>query len=91
VQALVHAKNPLLSKTFFEKRFGLYDSIFLRVLSRKKMSGEQLFARLFKKNKPQQVLKFLDNDTSFTEELRIMNTVPMSKFLPASVKEIFTN
>ena len=86
----MNAEDPLIPKHTFKKRFNLYDSIFLHVLQKKKMHGEDLFALLFKKNKPQQVLKFLDNETSLNEELRIMNTVPLSKFLPASVKEIFT-
>jgi lycopene beta-cyclase len=89
IEALIHGEEPLLSKRFSRKRFNLYDSIFLNVLYNKKISGEEIFAMLFKKNTPQQVLKFLDNETTFLEELKIMNTVPLTKFLPASLSEIF--
>ncbi|MEO8712280.1 MAG: lycopene cyclase family protein [Parafilimonas sp.] len=89
INALVNEKNPLLMQSIYEKRFHLYDSILLNVLYHKKMNGDKLFAQLFKKNSPQTILKFLDNETSFTEELKIMNSVSLSKFLPAALKEIF--
>ncbi len=52
------------------------------------MSGDKLFAQLFKNNSPQSVFKFLDNETSLTEDLKIMNSVSLKTFLPATIKEI---
>jgi hypothetical protein len=46
---------------------------------------------LFKKNTLLQVLKFLDNETGIAEELKIMNSVPLRAFLPASLQEIFSS
>ncbi|MEP6683861.1 MAG: lycopene cyclase family protein, partial [Parafilimonas sp.] len=88
IEALINNKNPLLKETVFEKRFYLYDSILLNVLSNKKMSGAKLFAQLFKKNSPQTILKFLDNETNLKEELKIMNSVSLKTFLPAAIKEM---
>jgi lycopene beta-cyclase len=88
-EVLMHENNPLLTQTFFEKRFNLYDSILLNVLHHKKMSGDKLFAQLFKKNSVQSIFKFLDNETSLKEELKIMNSVSLKTFLPAAIKEIF--
>ena len=87
--ALIHEQNPLLTKSFFEKRFNLYDSILLNVLQHKKMSGDKLFSQLFKNNSVQNIFKFLDNETSLKEELKIMNSVSLKTFLPAAIKEIF--
>jgi lycopene beta-cyclase len=53
------------------------------------MSGDKLFSQLFKKNSPQAIFKFLDNETSFKEELKIMNSVSLRTFLPAAFKELF--
>jgi lycopene beta-cyclase len=53
------------------------------------MSGDEIFAHLFKNNPPQRVLKFLDNETSFSEELKIMNSVPTKIFFPAIIHELF--
>ncbi len=89
IGALVKNKNPLIKENAFDKRFHYYDSILLNVLMNKKMNGDKLFAQLFKKNKPQAVLKFLDNETTVIEELKIMNSVPLNSFLPAAIKEMF--
>jgi lycopene beta-cyclase len=89
IDALLQKKNPLTAKNIFEKRFRLYDNILLNVLCNKKMSGDKLFTQLFKKNSPQAIFKFLDNETSFKEELKVMNSVSLRTFLPAAFKEIF--
>jgi lycopene beta-cyclase len=44
IDALTKGEDPLLNKPFFEKRFSLYDRIFLNVLCKKKMRGDELFA-----------------------------------------------
>jgi lycopene beta-cyclase len=89
IDALVNDNDPLLTQTLSEKRFLLYDSILLNVLYHKKMYGDKLFAQLFRKNTPQAIFKFLDNETSLKEELKIMNSVSLKTFLPAAIKEIF--
>ena len=88
VDALIHEKDPLNVQTIFEKRFRTYDGILLNVLKNKKMSGDKLFTQLFQKNAPQSVLKFLDNETNIKEELKIMNSVSLTAFLPAALKQI---
>lgn len=88
IDALVNSNTLLLKETIFEKRFHLYDSILLNVLYNKKMNGDRLFLQLFKKNQPATILKFLDNETTLSEELKIMNSVSLSTFLPAAIKEI---
>lgn len=89
INDLIDGKSPSLTKNLFEKRFQLYDNILLNVLCNKKISGNKLFATLFKKNKVQNLFKFLDNETSFKEELKIMRSVSLNTFLPAAIKEIF--
>ena len=89
INALVHGKDPLHMQSIFGKRFHLYDSILLNVIQNKKMDGDKIFAQLFKKNSPQTILKFLDNETNFREELKIMNSVSLSAFLPAMIRQIF--
>ena len=86
---MVHGKDPLHMQSIFGKRFHLYDSILLNVIQSKKMGGDKIFAQLFKKNSPQTILKFLDNETNFREELKIMNSVSLSAFLPAMIRQIF--
>lgn len=65
-------------------RFPVYDAILLRVLKNKMYSGADIFYKLFKKNKAPRVLRFLDNQSSFYDELHIMNSTPQSVFIHAA-------
>ncbi|TAH12736.1 MAG: lycopene cyclase [Sphingobacteriia bacterium] len=78
------------SATSFKNVKGhLYDSTLLRVLHERSMNGDEIFAQIFKKIKAADVLAFLDNESSFFTDLRIMNSVPIKVFLPAALKELF--
>lgn len=89
VQLLVEDKKPYLKRTFNDKKFHLYDIVLLEVLSKNKMQGDEVFASIFKKNKPQLVLKFLDNETNILEDLKIMSSVPTRIFFPIAIKQLF--
>lgn len=70
------------------KRFRFYDNTLLHILYHEKLPGEEIFTKLFKKNKPQQVLRFLDNESSFKDELKIISTLPAWPFLKAAIKQL---
>ena len=77
-------------KTFMKKnRFWFYDLIFLDVLYYKNHLGKQLFTDMFNKNNPKTIFKFLDNKSSFIEELKIMLSFPKTIFLSAVLKRIY--
>jgi lycopene beta-cyclase len=88
INALMNNKTPNIPSSFFKKRFNLYDNILLNILFNRKMNADEIFAHLFKKNPPQRVLKFLDNETNFMEELKIMKSVPANIFLPVAIREL---
>jgi len=69
-------------------RFRFYDNVLLHILYYNKLPGDSIFSRLFKSNEPQQVLKFLDNETSLAEELKIISTLPTMPFLKAALKQL---
>ena len=76
-------------KKFLRKnRFWFYDLIFLDVLYYENHLGKQLFTDMFKKNDPKTIFKFLDNKSSFMEELKIMLSFPKIIFLSAVLKRI---
>lgn len=68
-------------------RFRFYDNTLLYILYHNKLSADKIFSRLFKKNKPQQVLKFLDNESSLTDELKIISSLPALPFLKAALHQ----
>jgi len=69
------------------KRFRFYDNTLLYILYHRKLQGKDIFTRMFAKNDPIQVLKFLDNESTLTEELKIISTLPTFPFLKAALKQ----
>lgn len=87
VDALV-AEKELRTISLSPGRFRFYDKVLLHILYYNKLPGDKIFSRLFKRNKPQQVLKFLDNETSLAEELKIISTLPTMPFLQSAIKQL---
>lgn len=86
VDALVETGKPFIKQS--SKRFNFYDSVLLKVLSDGSVPGKEIFTDLFKNNPVQNVLKFLDNETSLPEELRIISSLPTLPFLKAGISHI---
>lgn len=86
VKNLANGKNPAVRSG--AGRFHFYDSILLRILKEKKLPGKNIFTALFKKNKPQRLLRFLDNESSFAEELKIISSLPTMPFLKAALRQL---
>lgn len=61
-------------------RFSIYDATLLNLLSSNRLSGEEIFSRMFQKNSGIQILKFLDNETSILEEVKIFSTLQKTEF-----------
>ena len=88
VQLLKQGKPPLVKPTFLQQRFHWYDSTLLHILAKNKMEGNDFFTRLYSKNDAALIFKFLDNETSIVEELKIMNTVPRWLFTRVALQEL---
>lgn len=90
VALLLKSKQPIVVPDFFKKRFKFYDSTLLNLLTNEHLVGADFFSTLYKNNSAAAIFKFLDNETSLTEELKIMNTAPRWLFTKAAFKEIFS-
>lgn len=88
VEALMGNKQPLLKNSWNDRKFHLYDSVLLNVLTNRKMKGDEVFGRIFQKNPSPRVLRFLDNESNLQEDLQIMRSVPTGIFLPAALQEL---
>ena len=88
VKLLVSGKYPAAHN--YPRRFRFYDSIFLRLLSGSRLPGKDIFSRLFNKNRPEQILKFLDNETSISEEIRIFSTLQKRIFASEAFKTVIS-
>ena len=61
------------------------DNILLDVLLKKTHAADDVFSALFSRNETSQVLKFLDEATSLSEDLAIMKSVPLAPFVKSAV------
>lgn len=88
VDKLSHNQAPIVDQTFRDKMFDWYDRTLLDVLLTKKMTGEEIFTRLFKKTDPELILAFLDNKSGFWQEFIIRNSVPLIPFMTSGIKQL---
>ena len=68
--------------------FRAFDSIFLQVLQSQNELGSEIFTSLFKKLPPALVLRFLDEQSTFAENLRLVSAPPAGPFLRAFVQQM---
>jgi lycopene beta-cyclase len=83
---LIRTGKPFLPAV--KKRFNFYDSTLLHILYHDTFAGKKIFTELFKKNKPRQVLRFLDNESSVAGELKIISSLPAWPFLKAVTRRL---
>ncbi|NND07981.1 MAG: lycopene cyclase [Saprospiraceae bacterium] len=75
----IKKKKPLTTG-LYSKRHALYDSTFLKVLEKENHLGEDIFTIMYSENDIETVFAFLDEETSFLQEVGLMNTLPKAKF-----------
>jgi lycopene beta-cyclase len=78
-----------LSKFTKKTRFWYYDLLLLDILKKDNSLGQSIFEAMFKKRNPQLILKFLDQETTFWEELKIIWACPKLPFIKALFKRVF--
>ncbi len=79
-----NAPAPLNMKAFHKKnRFWFYDLLLLDILYRHNELGSTVFSSLFRKGNPALIFKFLDEETSLTEDLKVILKCPKLPFIKA--------
>jgi lycopene beta-cyclase len=86
--------NFLTSESDFTKfhkmdKFWIYDLLFIDVLFKNNELGSKVFSSLFKKGNPTLIFKFLDEETSFWEDLQVIWKCPKGLFVNALLMRIF--
>jgi len=72
----------------FRNRFWYYDLLFLDVLDKDNACGHYIFETLFENRDPQLIFKFLDEETSFKEDLNYILGCPKKPFLRALMNRL---
>lgn len=77
--------------TKFHKKdkFWFYDLLFIDVLYQNNSIGSKVFSGLFKDDNSGLILKFLDEETSFLEDVKVILKCPKIPFIKALIKRIF--
>ncbi len=65
------------------KRYKTYDAMMLSILDRRGDFGRGVFADLFEKNPLERLWRFLDEEGSLGENIKLMSTVPWIPFVAA--------
>jgi lycopene beta-cyclase len=74
--------NAILKKT----RHHFYDAVLLDILYHERMSGAEIFTRIFSKNQAATVFRFLSNSSSIFDDIKIMVTLPTRLFLFTAIR-----
>jgi lycopene beta-cyclase len=82
-------KENDLSKFQKRTKFWLYDLIFLDVLANYNDEGATLFSSMFKNAKIKIIFRFLDEESTLLEDLKIIFSVPPKRFTQALLKRLF--
>ncbi|MCX8020078.1 MAG: lycopene cyclase family protein [Chitinophagaceae bacterium] len=88
VQSLIRYGHPYAAKKPLPRRHFFYDSVLLRILRKGTVPGHVIFTRLFQRNEPAAVLRFLDGETSLAQELKIISSLPFFPFLKAAIRQL---
>lgn len=70
-------------------KFWWYDLLLLDILDQKNETGADIFSALFQKGNAPLILKFLDEKTSFWEDLQVIWKCPKGLFINALLKRLF--
>lgn len=87
VEALLKTGQPFVKSA--PARFRFYDNVLLQVLQDGRLPGKSVFSTMFRKNRPADVLTFLNNQSSLVQELKIISSLPTLPFLRAAMKQVF--
>ncbi len=69
-------------------KFKLFDAVLMDVINKQRLKSDVIFATLFKNNRAAHLLTFLNEETSFIDDIKILNSVPKKPFIKAAVKKL---
>jgi lycopene beta-cyclase len=81
VRALAATGHPPADPTGDKWQFRLFDTLLLDIMQRQGELTRAIFTQLFQRNPVERIFQFLDEKTSWADNLRIMNSVSARPFL----------
>ena len=81
VAALATTGHPPADATGDKWQFRLFDTLLLDIMKRRGESTRDIFRQLFERNPVERIFRFLDEQTSWADNLRVMNSVSPGPFM----------
>ncbi|WP_434740229.1 lycopene cyclase family protein [Micromonospora sp. SH-82] len=81
------AGRPPVPADAYPARHRWMDAVALRALDAGTVGGPDFFARLFARNPPERVLRFLDGTTTVAEEVAVMSSTRLAPMIAATVAD----
>ena len=81
VAALATTGHPPTNATGDKWQFQLFDTLLLDIMQRRGETTRDIFRQLFERNPVERIFRFLDEQTSWTDNLRVMNSVSAGPFM----------
>jgi len=78
-----------MSKFHKKTRFWFYDLLLLDILHRHNELGSSIFSSMFKKGNPALIFKFLDEETTLVQDVKVILKCPKLPFIKALFRVIF--
>ena len=80
--------NKTPSNDLFKAKYKFYDQVFLKVLKDENHKGEWVFQQFYSKNSVPTMFRFLDEESTFFEEIKIMWSLLSWSFIKAFFKTL---
>jgi len=87
IENIKRGKMP--GEDLINDNFRKYDAIFLDVLARNNQKGEEIFTKFYTRNSPQEIFRYLDEETSVIEDLKIMMSLNSFDFIESFFRKTF--
>ncbi|MBD2769272.1 Lycopene cyclase [Hymenobacter sp. BT664] len=81
VTALASTGRPPADPTGDKWQFRLFDTLLLDIMQRQGETTRDIFRELFERNPVERILRFLDETTSWADNLRVLNSVTPGPFM----------
>lgn len=81
VAALAATGHPPADATGDKWQFRLFDTLLLDIMRRRGESTRDIFRQLFERNPVERIFRFLDEQTSWADNLRVMSSVAPKPFM----------
>ena len=88
INNLVEGNNLIQQTSFKNKYYQWTDRTLIDVLLSNKLTGKDVFTKMFQKVPAEKILAFLGNESSFIEDLKVFTSFPVKPFLTSGIKQL---